>query len=88
MTTLSEAVRAAIPDADGQTIDYVIWERTPFPMVRPTARTAYRAAYRMRRAYEHGLVLCELCDRIAGPYGALCIRCSQRLGRVIEGEKS
>ena len=65
MTTAAEVVLAAIPDADKDVVDYVLWGRTPFPVGRVTARSLYKAASGFKRACDHKLRLCDHCHRPA-----------------------
>lgn len=63
--TPAKIIRCAIPDADAGLVEHILWGRTPFPCGLVTARSLYRAARRWQRASDHGLRLCDLCDRIA-----------------------
>lgn len=60
-----EIVRNAIPNASDELCDFILWERTPFPVGHVTARSLYAAANRFHRAYEHGKKLCMFCDKLA-----------------------
>lgn len=73
--TFADVIRMAIPNADEGTCDHVLWGRTAYPFGNVTARTLYRAAARVRRAGEHGLRLCDFCDRVAQPERWECARC-------------
>lgn len=75
-----EIVRGAIPGATAEMADSILWSRTCFPMGEVTARDLYRAASRCRRAHEHGLVMCEMCDRLA-MNDTLCSDCDAALRR-------
>lgn len=72
-------VRAAIPDADDDTVSYVLWERTPYPFAKVSPQALYQAASTVRRAGKRGLRLCEQCDSPALYPGWLCARCSGAL---------
>ena len=77
--TFAEVIRAAIPNADEATLDHVLWGRTPFPMGKVTARSLYKAASAFRRACEHGVQLCDFCDRPAVKGCWTCERCAAAL---------
>lgn len=62
---ISEVIRNAIPNASEELCDYILWERTPYPVGEITARSLYSAAMRYHRAYSTGKKLCTFCDRIA-----------------------
>ncbi len=74
MTTY-QIMRKAIPDADDQLCEFIVWERTAYPLRKLTTRGLYKTARRWRRTKEKGLRLCELCDRIAILGDSLCERC-------------
>jgi hypothetical protein len=83
-----EVIRAAIPGASDELCNWVLWERTAWPMERPSARALYRAASGLRRAEARGEVLCDFCNRLAEePTGAImpkCGRCRASLQRLRE----
>ncbi len=80
MTTFAEAVQAAIPEADDELVDFVMWSRTAYPAITPTAREVYRAANRLRRATAAGRRLCDWCVRLADPPDYCCPSCAKALG--------
>lgn len=75
-------VRAAIPQADNDLVDHVLWGRTCFPFGRVTARDLYRAASRLARAQAGGHVLCDLCDNRALPTRYTCQQCAAALAQT------
>jgi len=75
-------IRAAIPDATDEVCEWILWERTPFPVGAISARSVYRAAARVRRAAAGKKRLCELCDRLAEPGKWICHRCKDAISRV------
>lgn len=75
-------IRAAIPDATDEACEWVLWERTPYPMGAITARSIYKAASRIQRAATGKKRLCELCDRLAEPEKFICQRCKDAISRV------
>lgn len=79
--TFEQVIQAAIPNASPELCDFVLWERTPYPMGKVTARSLYRAASRLRRAQEHGILLCEMCDWPGKERGfvIICERCAEAL---------
>lgn len=79
MTTIAEVIRAAIPTADESLCDHILWGRTAYPFASLSARDIYRAAYRYRRATEHGRHLCDLCDRLVEAPEYVCTSCRQGL---------
>ena len=79
MTTVAEVVRAALPDANEELCDFILWCRTPFPAGAISAKSLYQAARRWGRAQDHNLRLCEMCDRLAEPGKDLCQNCDVAL---------
>ena len=76
--TPADCIRAAFPDADDALCDHIVWDRTPFPFKRLSARDFYRAASRFKRCKAKGIRLCDLCDNIA-VYGWNCQACNDAL---------
>jgi hypothetical protein len=76
---LSEIVQKAIPGINDEMIDYIIFNRTPYPLTKPSAREVYRAATRWQRARVHGIMLCELCDNEARQGDWVCTKCDRML---------
>lgn len=81
--TARDIIRGAIPDATDTLCNYILWERTCYPVGTVTPQTLYRAAARYRRGAVKGLILCELCDRLARPGWHVCPRCEQAMGRSV-----
>jgi hypothetical protein len=79
MTTFAEVIRAAIPNADEDTCEYILWNRTPYPMGRVTARTLYKAARGSWRADKNGIRLCDHCDKPAVNEQWECAGCRSAL---------
>jgi len=79
-----DIVRAAIPNADKGLADAILWGRTPFPVGKVTARELYEAAERFRRAEDHGVTLCDWCDRKTEDGRKLCRRCHTALRRACD----
>ena len=77
-----EVVRAAIPNADRGLAETILWGRTPFPMGQVTVRDLYLAASRFRRAQDHGVTLCEFCDRKAEGQMFTCRSCTKIFRRA------
>ena len=73
----SQIIRAAIPGADVDTVDHVLWARTPFPVAKIDAKMLYRAASGLQRASAKGHRLCDFCERVADC--SLCARCTRQL---------
>lgn len=88
MTTLAEVIRAAKPDASTDECEFILWERTPYPMGKLTARSLYKAASGTFRAFNAGRTLCDFCDRVATPERYVCDRCGEALRRsaLTQGE--
>jgi hypothetical protein len=81
--TAAEIIRAAIPNAPEELCEHILWARTPFPCGRVSAQELYHAASTYRRASEHGIELCDFCDRaIVPPNRFLCERCGDALRPV------
>ena len=69
-------IRAAIHDASDEVCEWILWERTPYPMGAIDVRSLYKAAARVQRAANGKKRLCEFCDRLAEPEKWICHRCS------------
>ena len=80
--TYAEVIRLCIPDADDRLCEHILWGRTPFPMRTVWAKELYRAASAWKRAGAKGVVLCELCHRIAEPKRWTCRHCEDALERA------
>jgi hypothetical protein len=76
--TFAEVIKGAIPGADTDLCEFILWNRTPYPMGRVTARSLYQAASRWRRACAGDRKLCELCDNLAVSNRWLCARCERK----------
>lgn len=72
--TYAEVILAGYPQADDAMIEHILWERTPYPMGKVTARSLYQAASRIRRATNNGVQLCDFCDNKAADLGAIALR--------------
>jgi hypothetical protein len=77
-----EVIRKAIPEASDELCHDILWERTPFPMGKVTARSLYKAADRLRRANANGRQLCELCDNVARPGKFDCQSCDAAMRQL------
>ena len=73
--------RNAIPGADAETCEYILWEKTPYPAGDVTPRSLYRAAARYRRACANGRITCEFCNNLATDNTTLCGACNDALRR-------
>jgi len=78
--TPADCIRAAIPGASDDLCEHIVWGRTPFPFAKLSARDFYKAASRFRRAADHGIKLCDLCDNIAVD-GWTCQACTDALSQ-------
>ena len=72
-------IRAAIPNATEHEIDFILWERTPYPVGVVTPKELYKAASRISRASKNRVRLCELCDNRAELGSYTCSSCSKAL---------
>ncbi len=75
-------IRNAIPSADDELCNHILWGRTPFPAGSITARDLYQAARRLDRATKNKKILCELCDRIAAENSYTCLHCDDVLSKL------
>jgi len=78
--TILEIIQNAIPNANEELCEYIVWGRTPYPCVGLTAKALYKAASRLKRAIDNGNRLCDFCDRIA-THGGVCKKCDDALKR-------
>jgi hypothetical protein len=74
-------IKAAIPNCPDSIMDHILWGRTPYPFAKVTPRSLYKAAARFKRAQDHGLELCDFCDRIATHHN-LCDVCRTAMDAV------
>ena len=79
------AVRCGYPNASDSLVEHVLWERTPFPFTKMTLKSVYKAAYRLYRADQKCVELCDFCDRIAINKG-VCQRCDDALRKASENQ--
>lgn len=79
--TFQELIRAALPGADDATVDYVLWNRTPFPF-DTDPKMLFKKARSYARACANGRQQCELCDNLARPGEWECQRCADALESV------
>ena len=77
--TMSDCIRSAIPDASSDLCDHIIWSRTPYPFAKLSAKELYKAASGYQRASASGIILCDMCDRIALKDLWCCERCDRIL---------
>lgn len=81
--------REVFPDETEESLEYIIWNRTGWPVfwpagfktvgdaVRSQLKTYRRALKRLRP----GRRLCDFCDRVAVPGASLCRKCAWVLDR-------
>jgi len=74
----ADCIRVAIPGASDDLIEYIIWNRTPYPFKKICHRELYKAAHGYRRASERGSRLCDYCHNIAVE-GWICKKCDDAL---------
>jgi len=77
--TIKEIIQNAIPNANEELCEYIVWSRTPYPCGALGARELYQAARRLKRATDNGHRLCDLCDRIAILNKSVCKKCDDAL---------
>lgn len=81
MNTL-KIIRAVIPEADEELASYIVWERTPYPFGKVTAKTLYKTASRLKRAADHNIELCDYCDNMLQLSDkGTCKKCTKSLTR-------
>jgi len=79
-----EIIKAAIPNADDELCEYIMWTRTSYPFDTITPKVLFSAARRFKRASDNKIKLCELCDRIADFDNCVCAKCHTALSPRIE----
>ena len=77
--TIYDIIKAAIPNANDEICSYILWERTPYPVGKITARTLFSSARRYKRASDNNIQLCDFCDRIAETNKSVCSKCHKAL---------
>jgi len=80
--TFAEVIRNAIPDASVDMCEYILWNRTPYPMGKVTARDLYKAANRVLRAGRNSISLCDMCDNKCAPGSYCCDHCEASIARA------
>lgn len=76
--TFTELVSKALPGADAEHVEYVLWNRTPFPF-ETSPRLIFKWASGYRRACANKIELCELCSRPSLPDKWTCQACDNAL---------
>jgi hypothetical protein len=82
--TAIEVARTVFPDKTDEELDYIVWNRTGFPVFWParfkttvSALTAQLKAYRRaEKGLREGESLCTFCNRKAIPGTSECKRCA------------
>lgn len=75
MTTYATVIQAAIPGADEELCDFILWERTPFPCGPVSAQSLFKTASGFHRAEKNNILLCDLCDNQATSDTDFCDKC-------------
>jgi hypothetical protein len=84
---IAQIITNAIPDVDEKGIDYIMWERTPYPCGSLTARDLYTIARRTQRAYFNKIRLCDFCNRkIDIKKETLCVNCSKKMNASLKAD--
>jgi hypothetical protein len=74
-----DIIRGAIPDADKEVADVILWGHTPYPAGPITAQSLYKAASRFRRAGAAGRRLCDWCPTAIPHDRYVCDGCQKAL---------
>lgn len=71
MKTWGDIVREYVPDATDEEVDYILWERTAYPVA------SEETVRRHLSEYVDGVVRCDRCDRklARGTEWGLCPEC-------------
>lgn len=77
-TILENSVGRPLTDRE---VDFLLWDRTAYPMGDTTAKELYKAVNGFERAYRNGLHLCLFCDRIVSEKGDACEKCDTALSK-------
>lgn len=78
--TFEKLISIAIHDSNDALIDYVLWNRTPFPF-ETSPKVLFKFAAGYRRACLNNILLCELCPRPAMPNEWTCQSCRAALDK-------
>lgn len=73
-----DIISKVFPEATEHDLDYVLWNRTPFPF-DANPRVLFKHADGYRRACANNIVLCELCSRPARREKWTCASCDRAL---------
>lgn len=84
--TPTDIISAALPGANEEVLDFVLWNRTPFPF-DANPKMLFKRAAGYRRACKNGIDLCELCTRPARPEKWTCEKCDAALKAARRGQK-
>lgn len=82
-----QIIKAAIPSATDELINYIVWGRTPFPFGPVSAKHLYKAASGYQRAMANNISLCELCDNKVPTGEYTCDRCESVLEKARKSVK-
>lgn len=84
--TPMDLMSKAIPGVDAEQLEYVLWNRTPFPFdARP--RVLFKKADGYRRACINNIALCEFCSRPARRSEWTCTPCHTALSNGHSGSE-
>lgn len=75
-------IRSAIPGADDDLVEHVLWGRTPFPCGAINARSLFKAASGFRRACTNKRQLCDFCHNMVTTHRWTCDPCQTALSRT------
>lgn len=72
-----EVMRKAQANITEDEAEFILWERTPYPVGGITAKSLYQATRRFYRVIKNHRKCCELCDNLAKENDSLCERCAR-----------
>jgi len=71
------------PDITEAEVEFILWERTPFPVAYPKPKEIYKAFTGFKRACNNKIRLCDCCHNKA-VIGNLCVRCKRALEKALK----
>ncbi len=76
-----EIIQKAIPEANNDLCEYILWAMTPFPCGAVSPRSLFKAADRLKRANANGRRLCDFCNNEVHGDDWTCPSCTRALSQ-------
>lgn len=60
--SIARIISEGYPHADASIADEIMWQRTAYPFIEPSAKELYKTANLLYRATCNNIALCEFCN--------------------------